>query len=1275
MVDFTAPTAPTVPNGSPPTLAIPLRNGSIDIPKIRFPSTSTPLLKNALTISSNPFPALLADPFAEDDGYTQGRGRKRTKFARQSDQWRLTDASEKVPEAEWEDTIPDQATSKQRVPNSSIIDLVDDSSSDVSVLSEERQLPIRMEGKTDDVTGKRETRDREASPIDEEESVATVEKTGLVSAEDDLKSNEHLPSQPLGMQTPVERQSTDENTTPSVLTPSLTALASPEIPMLSSTTARAHIYADLPQPTSYLDVNDRIDDHAAVDMLPVQQKEPSSFTQITQFDIQPHSGSNGAAVTDILEGHMQQTLPAEMPETAEIDLDKLQEQIDMSNADFLREAHSQVVEDEDMYGPPQDREAGMELQHIDEIRTRISSVEPQAVPGDQQLAPSTQEFSSNDHDGGLGGLGGLVGGVVSRSTNGSHGSNSQQVSFVPPVPDQMVFQPYPSHFEHHSAVAEPDELDNVHNMEVEIPPASPSRSNQGQLQFLDGSLDVQAISGTSPRDAYVSLTDDLGLVQTGFILPADENGALPEATDPVVTSVEDNMDEVPAIQGQEHPPSSSQVGQLDEPDGTVPISAAAQDTIQSIQYDSWPGAAVNAMTPEATQVTGPDIASEAAVESYVREQLPPTPDESQPQMAQEDRAKTTMLSNVDVSQSADAEVTHARPTPSKELQRPGYAEGIASPYFTLPAPSSVPDAAMQSMRVPGTSKMRLRSSSPADLPVDHLESERLAALAMSTNDISSTSNENQILPVTQVGMTTPLEYYARLNALNEYYNQLVDVTAACVVDSVTPERAKFGPKDFFTTIFLADPSIQDPGTTITAQIFRPRKTALPTVSRGDIVLLRRFKVQTQSHKPILLSTDESAWAVYKIDPSSGKNGPADTTVTEPPIVSGPPIEYGPFEGDNATRLLQWWLTEGMETQYEKAVKSSPHKSSRLTAGKQLEKPPQDPTDLRRSPRRTRKVVNIDTTSSPTSPAFEPESPALSHATILSTQHHTGPHSPDSIRSIRSQMSPPSSQAQHNTKQPPVSPLSRPRTRAQQQSTPASPKIQQIDNFPVMTTSTAAKNFSSSNSVISDVTQTSSGSKKRRYERRSTSLVHELRDGTKWIDVDEVEVFSVTESESEKDNNDDNNSDDNNDGMIRGDDTAATEDANDEHDDRQQQVQDATITVTTINPDPAPNEQDLETIHLQTEPNTPSKKSPGRPRKRPTLNATDNSPKRTRGRPKAVDVDADIDQPSSSQAPALSTSPTTDTIQDQVQIQGRVQGSTRTTRSQAAASQKEEKGTK
>jgi hypothetical protein len=139
-------------------------------------------------------------------------------------------------------------------------------------------------------------------------------------------------------------------------------------------------------------------------------------------------------------------------------------------------------------------------------------------------------------------------------------------------------------------------------------------------------------------------------------------------------------------------------------------------------------------------------------------------------------------------------------------------------------------------------------------------------------------------------LRSKLSYFAPLATLIDHYNALVDTIS--IVHEATPiAKAASGSKDFFITLQLTDPSMA--GTTLQAQIFRRRKSVMPSVVPGNVILLRDFKVRTYDHSIMLVSVESSSWAVFDgIDPNAQMNGP--------------PVEYGAEETDCAVGLRTWY---------------------------------------------------------------------------------------------------------------------------------------------------------------------------------------------------------------------------------------------------------------------------------------------------------------------------------------------------------------------------------
>ncbi|KAJ5913134.1 Telomere end binding protein [Penicillium tannophilum] len=144
------------------------------------------------------------------------------------------------------------------------------------------------------------------------------------------------------------------------------------------------------------------------------------------------------------------------------------------------------------------------------------------------------------------------------------------------------------------------------------------------------------------------------------------------------------------------------------------------------------------------------------------------------------------------------------------------------------------------------------------------------------------------------GLRSKLSYFAPLATLIDHFSALVDTIS--IVHEVSPiAKAVSGPKDYFLTVQLTDPSMA--GTVLQAQLFRRYKSAMPTLVEGNAVLLRNFKVRSFDHSIMLVSVESSSWAVFD------GSGPEAQ-------VNGPPVEYSSEERAYASGLRKWYSEFG-----------------------------------------------------------------------------------------------------------------------------------------------------------------------------------------------------------------------------------------------------------------------------------------------------------------------------------------------------------------------------
>ncbi|KAI4087606.1 MAG: hypothetical protein LQ344_006670 [Seirophora lacunosa] len=164
-------------------------------------------------------------------------------------------------------------------------------------------------------------------------------------------------------------------------------------------------------------------------------------------------------------------------------------------------------------------------------------------------------------------------------------------------------------------------------------------------------------------------------------------------------------------------------------------------------------------------------------------------------------------------------------------------------------------------------------------------------------------------PSPPTGLRTSHDYYAPLSTLPSHFN--TQTSTLSIVLAATPvARASSGPRDFYTTVILTDPSSlpstpqteSNPPTSpatatapfTTTTVFRPARSSLPSpLPSGSVLLLRSFTVTHSARTPSLLSSDSSAWAVFPPH-------------TPDPAISGPPVEFGAEERGYVRGLWEWW---------------------------------------------------------------------------------------------------------------------------------------------------------------------------------------------------------------------------------------------------------------------------------------------------------------------------------------------------------------------------------
>ncbi|CAC9894101.1 unnamed protein product [Aureobasidium pullulans] len=168
------------------------------------------------------------------------------------------------------------------------------------------------------------------------------------------------------------------------------------------------------------------------------------------------------------------------------------------------------------------------------------------------------------------------------------------------------------------------------------------------------------------------------------------------------------------------------------------------------------------------------------------------------------------------------------------------------------------------------------------------------------------------------GTSTSLSYFTPLAALHQHLNQqssLIDIVAVCTTSTTTAERAKSGPKDYYTTFRIVDQPLHEYSTAsqttpendqikdVRVEIFRPFKQSLPKAAPGDVV---GWCVWRYDQSPTALGYDGQAEEDDR--PVWARKG--DTQIiTEDGVkeeVTGPPVEIGDEEREKVVMVRSWW---------------------------------------------------------------------------------------------------------------------------------------------------------------------------------------------------------------------------------------------------------------------------------------------------------------------------------------------------------------------------------
>jgi hypothetical protein len=207
----------------------------------------------------------------------------------------------------------------------------------------------------------------------------------------------------------------------------------------------------------------------------------------------------------------------------------------------------------------------------------------------------------------------------------------------------------------------------------------------------------------------------------------------------------------------------------------------------------------------------------------------------------------------------------------------------------------------------------------------------------SEDNFDSSESETHLakqLEPPSIGLSTPVSYYTPLRDLAYFINRSAqfhtssnpDVLALVTSNTTPPKRAPKGPKQWNISLHITDLSLFPESRTV--QVFRAYSSALPVAAVGDVVLLRGFSVKSLNRKPMLVSTDESSWSVWRYSsPVRRAKNTAFGEIRAREEVKGPAVETGEGEWKEVERIRGWYVSTAkakLEEMEESARKTRSH---------------------------------------------------------------------------------------------------------------------------------------------------------------------------------------------------------------------------------------------------------------------------------------------------------------------------------------------------------------
>ena len=986
--------------GTPSPAASPAVNGVLEVirdlqtapSKIAIPY-STPAVRKVSRLSSTSYFDSPLDPFAEDKEYVYGRSSKRTKFARPSGDWKLVDTEDevKVPDVETPVKDPElngiQQTEEAVVEPEQTVAQPEITAADGAVDVVDLISPIEDPPQVAPFPSEQRSPAPEP-PASVQQAPTNVERadpaSAMVMKPPETPVRPHRRERPTSIDLDDHAEDSDATTTPRLL-----PMESPGLPLVSPLIRRSGAetgyFPPAEQGVSELDAIGKPEDEATSK----RQSSTASSTEASDSDASlvmldepprtseapiPSSAIDPNAVEDEdMYGASQPPLPIDKPEEASQPrsrdaLDVLEEFLQISPTVPEEPYH---VENKGELNALGRLEATPE-RHL-ETASEPVIFEP-AEPGPAPELPVSHVAVADQ---------GLSGPAISEPESDEGATHSESSSSEDEdeveIPKRQLLEPDSPRARPQSTNSEDAEEVEILQGQVEELVSSPalsqsaSSADAAEAGIATALVEEPASSPVRPQSASSADAAEAGIA-TALVEEPASSPVRPQSAssaDAAEARIATALMEEPAsspvrpqtASGEppeevRRPPSRtlSLDGTMDEDDNEsleqVPLS---QHVAREPTFEDRPKTSelLSTFTSQNNEEIKPLFDEGAIALSDTQDQHPPTPtytqdqpvaaeggqvlakgmsllptpdntqEQEQPASSQVVPAPDTIVVDLEAAMqpSGDAAERQQPRRASHRLTRRSVAsENISSPYFTPRKPHRAlrssplreePQPSRRDESVPPSSPPAGPPSSPTR-PVtrSQRDTSKLPFVSVTGDQLGEVealpSSPAEALQDTapKNGTSTSSSYYPPLASLKEHFSQLVDIIALVVDESTKPERAKSGPKDHYTILHLVDPSVDSPSKVrTTAQIFRPARQALPTARRSDVVVLRNFRVQTAKHKWILLSTESSAWAVFSANVNT-------RSMFDEVTMSGPPVEYAAGERLHVKKLAQWWQAEG-----------------------------------------------------------------------------------------------------------------------------------------------------------------------------------------------------------------------------------------------------------------------------------------------------------------------------------------------------------------------------